>query len=288
MESSEDLAANLKNYEIQLQQVLAALEVDSGNDELLKLKNDLEEVIQLTKELMAPGSGETTGNVTSDPANHGSGSSTIQHQFKAGDRVMAPWSVDGLYYEAQIEDVTSDGQCTVSFSSALLGTNEGKQRKWDKSVSEVCLVDLLKPLSSNSGLGSLDQSRGHYSNFNNKRKAAHLEKHKSREQLKVKQQKRLEKIQTLEEEREHDKRKWQNFAMGKKGPKKKGLTSATGSKTRVSIFASPDGVDGRVGVGTCGISGKPMTPYVPTTTVVASALATHKKKTLASGLPNLD
>lgn len=286
MESSEDLAANLKNYEIQLQQVLAALEVDGGNEELLKLKADLEEVIQLTKELMGSSSGETAGNVTADPANHGTSSSTIQHQFKAGDRVMAPWSVDGLYYEARIEDVTSDGQCTVSFSSALLGTDEGKQRKWDKSVSEVCLVDLLKPLSSNSGLGSLDPShRGHHSN---KRSASHLEKHKSREQVKAKQQKRLEKLQSLEEERERDKRKWQDFAMGKKGPKKKGLTSATGSKTRVSIFASPDGVDGRVGVGTCGISGKPMTPYVPTTTVVTSALATHKKKTLTSGLPSLE
>lgn len=28
-----------------------------------------------------------------------------------------------------------------------------------------------------------------------------------------------------------------------------------------SIFASPDNVNGRVGIGTCGIGGKPMTEY---------------------------
>lgn len=282
MDSSEDLAANLKNYEIQLQQVLAALQGDSDNDELIKLKADLEEVIQLTKEIMGPNSGEAAGNVTCESANHGSGSSNTHHQFKTGDRVLAPWSVDSLYYEARIEELTSDGQCTVSFSSAVLGTDEGKQRNRDKSVSEVCLVDLLKPLSFNSGSTSDSSHRG---NSNSKRNSSHLEKNKA---LKAKQQKRSEKFQSLDEERERDKRKWQDFAMGKKGAKKKGLTSATGSKTRVSIFASPDGVDGRVGVGTCGISGKPMTPYVPTTTVVASALATHKKKTLSSGLPSLE
>lgn len=286
MDSSEDLAANLKNYEIQLQQVVAALEVDANNDELIKLKADLEEVIQLTKDIMGSNSGEAAGNVSSESANHGSGSSTTHHQFKTGDRVLAPWSVDGLYYEARIEDLTSDGQCTVSFSSAVLGTDEGKQRNRDKSVSEVCLVDLLKPLSFNCASSSSDAShRGH---SGSKRNASHMEKYKAREHLKAKQQKRSEKFQSLDEERERDKRKWQDFAMGKKGAKKKGLTSATGSKTRVSIFASPDGVDGRVGVGTCGISGKPMTPYVPTTTVVASALATHKKKTLSSGLPSLE
>lgn len=30
-----------------------------------------------------------------------------------------------------------------------------------------------------------------------------------------------------------------------------------------SIFASPDNVNGRVGIGTCGVSGKGMTEFVP-------------------------
>lgn len=42
MSSGEDLAANLRNYLIQLQQVEAALTSDPNNEELLKLKVDLE------------------------------------------------------------------------------------------------------------------------------------------------------------------------------------------------------------------------------------------------------
>ena len=32
-------------------------------------------------------------------------------------------------------------------------------------------------------------------------------------------------------------------------------------KVKRSIFATPDAVNGRVGVGTCGVGGKPMTEY---------------------------
>lgn len=38
---SEDLAANLRNYQIQLQQVEAALSNEQDNEELIKLKHDL-------------------------------------------------------------------------------------------------------------------------------------------------------------------------------------------------------------------------------------------------------
>ena len=31
--------------------------------------------------------------------------------------------------------------------------------------------------------------------------------------------------------------------------------------TKKSIFATPDAVNGRVGIGTCGIGGKPMTEF---------------------------
>lgn len=41
MSSSEDLAANLRNYQIQLQQVDAALMIDPESEALIKLKEDL-------------------------------------------------------------------------------------------------------------------------------------------------------------------------------------------------------------------------------------------------------
>lgn len=243
----EDLGPTLRNHQIQLQQVLAALESDPENAELLEMKSELEEVIRLTKELMTPASTSKSDHSEQD---HSATDSFISYRFRAGDKVQAPWSEDGLYYEATIDDVTSDGQCTVSFSAASLGLDsllsEGKHRKG--TVSEVCLVSLLKPSASHSG-ASFKRPSGHHKESSGTHKSV------SREALKKKQHKRLQKLKEFEEEREKDKNKWQQFAQGKKAAKKKGLASATGSKTRVSIFASPDSVDGRVGIGTCGISG---------------------------------
>ena len=44
--------ADLKSYNLQMQQVVAALTSDPDNPELLKLKEDLQEVITLTQELL--------------------------------------------------------------------------------------------------------------------------------------------------------------------------------------------------------------------------------------------
>ncbi|XP_017968389.1 survival of motor neuron-related-splicing factor 30 isoform X2 [Drosophila navojoa] len=46
------MADELQNYKCQLQQVEAALQTDPCNEELLKLKDDLEEVIKLTRDLI--------------------------------------------------------------------------------------------------------------------------------------------------------------------------------------------------------------------------------------------
>lgn len=74
-----------------------------------------------------------------------------------------------------------------------------------------------------------------------------------REANKRKQQKRKDKLKQLEEEREKDKAKWQSFSSkvigGKKGSAKSG--GSFGAKKK-SIFATPESVTGRVGVGTCG------------------------------------
>lgn len=70
--------------------------------------------------------------------------------------------------------------------------------------------------------------------------------------MKKRKQKKLQRFKDLEEEREVDKNKWLNFTQ--KSSKKSTI------KVK-SIFASPETVNGRVGVGTCGVSGKGMTEY---------------------------
>ena len=71
--------------------------------------------------------------------------------------------------------------------------------------------------------------------------------------MKKRKQKKQQRFKELEEERETDKNKWINFTT--KHVKK------TGGVKNKSIFASPETVNGRVGIGTCGVSGKPMTEF---------------------------
>lgn len=75
----------------------------------------------------------------------------------------------------------------------------------------------------------------------------------NKEYLKRKKAKKQQRFKVLEEEREQDKNKWLNFST--KNTKKSGAVKVK------SIFASPDNVNGRVGIGTCGVSGNPMTKY---------------------------
>lgn len=73
-----------------------------------------------------------------------------------------------------------------------------------------------------------------------------------KEYLKKKKQKKQQRLKDIEQSREQEKNKWLNFAA-------KTAKKTPGTK---SIFASPDSVTGKVGIGTCGISGKGMTKYV--------------------------
>lgn len=98
------------------------------------------------------------------------------------------------FYEAKIEDVTSDGQCTVTF------TNLGRR------VSEVCLVALLKPLGKKK-VKTNNVPSSKIENTKAKRQALQ----EQREYLKRKQQKKANRLKELEEEREKEKMKWQQF-----------------------------------------------------------------------------
>lgn len=71
------------------------------------------------------------------------------------------------------------------------------------------------------------------------------------EKKKLKKLKLLQRDEEIEATCESEKNRWLNFS-------KKMIKTG---KTRKSIFASPDAPDGRVGVGTCGIGGRPMTKF---------------------------
>jgi len=75
-----------------------------------------------------------------------------------------------------------------------------------------------------------------------------------REYKRKKNQKKAQRRKELEEEREGEKNKWLDFNA-------KVFSKTSKGKVKKSIFASPEAVGGRVGVGTCGQSGQPMTKF---------------------------
>lgn len=227
---AEDIAGNLQTYQLQLQQVASALDTDPENEELIKLRKDLAEVIELTKELLK----SQTANASNKEGAPG-GSQPAVREFKIGDKCLALWPEDKQFYEATIVEIgLLDDHCTVSFLAF-----EHRQ---------VTQMSTLKPMAKKKPI-TVEMVLGE-DKLKSKKQIVKIQ----REYKKKKQQKKAQRIQKLEEEREEEKTKWQSFNSKAFNKNKKG-------QVKKSIFASPENPGGRVGVGTCGIGGKPMTEY---------------------------
>lgn len=240
----DDLQENFKTYKLQLQQVEASLTTDPTNGDLLKLKCDLQEVIDLTQELI---SGHTSGSAAGTSGAGDGGAATLtsgtaepsdhpQYSWQVGEECLAVYSEDGMYYPATIEEILEDGACTITFS--------------EYGNTDVTQVSLLKPVESDGmrgsdGLGGPDAKKA------KSKKDLIAEQ---REYKRKKSQKKAQRLKQMEEEREGEKNKWLNF-------NSKTFSKTSKGKVKKSIFATPDNINGRVGVGTCGVSGRPMTAY---------------------------
>nr|CAG4646670.1 EOG090X0GY1 [Macrothrix elegans] len=228
----EELRISLDTYKLQLQQVEAALTADATSEELLKLKQDLVEVIALTNELINAQC-ETEDDAKGKTGERGSHKKSTQWQV--GDKCMAPWSNNGQYYDCTIEALSESGEVSIRFDAY--------------GNSDVTTIDKIKERPRGLKEGMSDKSLAE------KLKSKKEQLQKQREYLKQKKQKKMVKMKELEEAREAEKSKWQNFTA-------KALKTKKGGIVKKSIFATPEGPGGRVGVGTCGIAGRPMTDYV--------------------------
>jgi len=94
---SDDPAAKLQTYKLQLQQVEAAIEQDPGNKEWAKLKADLLEVIQLTSELAQVKA--STSNMREEEL----------RTYSVGEKCQAIFEQDGQWYNAKIVALSEDG-----------------------------------------------------------------------------------------------------------------------------------------------------------------------------------
>ena len=228
---NREFEASLEEYTTQLQQVETALVQAPDNEELVKLKSDLEQLIGITQVL--GGQGEE-GNTQSSEAEK---QAAVQKNWNKGDRCLATWSQDGMYYPAVIIDLTSgDGKCTVKFETY--------------SATERVNISKLRPNNFEPG--------AYKSRYEKSILSDHLKRKRPGEMKEYKKNKALKKEQKFKERDEasaKELRKWQDFRS--KTSKGKILSA----KKKSSIFSVPDAIDGKVGVGTCNIGGKPMTAY---------------------------
>ncbi|CAF0764369.1 unnamed protein product [Didymodactylos carnosus] len=230
---------NLPSYKYQLEQVELALKAQPDDSELLRLKQDLEEVINLTAELLGCDPSlnlEDSSNIDAystsaasllqqpSTTNSLTSSARLPIKWKTGDRCLAAWNEDGKYYECTIDDVLDDGTCTIVYDG--FGT------------AEVTVVSKLKPF---------DRTR---TTMSGPKSSAHILKTKReletrlRELKRKKQQKKLQKFKELEEEREKDKKRWVDFNHKLTGRTWKGVVSKSMVKKSEPAKVNVSGVTG--------------------------------------------
>lgn len=265
-----DLESTLQEYQIQLEQVELTLKNDPENEEVLKLKADLLEVIKLTEELIGETATETD-DALSQQANKNKNANTPnkmgickQIRWKSGDKCLALWREDGQYYPAVIDQIVEeDGSCTVIFDGY--------------STSEMTQVSLLMPRNKNAIINSnLDASnllinKNNNSVYDNKKPLTKKElEMKLREAKKRKREKRTQKLKELEEISEKGKNKWKNFNTKLASRTWKGVVTK-------SKFELPDHHENKIGVGTNSVNNRLLTTNPSSASASAAAHLQNKK-----------
>ena len=239
---------DLRNYQLQLDQVDDGLSISPDDSELLSLKEELTELINLLKEELKveeavqetknqkwlqkakPQQPKPTHspNSTSPPAETDSpdpSSTPKQEIFKVGDVVSAKWlSGDGAFYAAKVTQVTGHStkpNYTVKFL------------KWEDTPMETVPYYHVKPLKEDA------KRKATAAGYDKPPPPKKIDP-QAREAAEEKKRRKLREKQELEKTKQN----WQSFAA--RGPKKRtgtvGKAAPIGSN---SMFKTPESHGGR-------------------------------------------
>ncbi|KAJ7631014.1 hypothetical protein FB45DRAFT_554516 [Roridomyces roridus] len=218
-----DTAADLETYQVQLSQVDLAISSDPDNAaELVSLRSELLELIELTKTALAAQKEVAVASSSKAESSRKNANSTPTHTWSAGDECLAKYSGDGSWYPARITSVGGSAENRVYYVM-FKGYNTTEQVK----SSEV------KPMPANYAF---------VVPASNKRKLTKAEE-EEREKKKKKNEKKVEAKAAKAKEQTAKQATWQKFT---KKSEKKGVHIAGVAGT--SIFKTPDNPLGRVGV----------------------------------------
>jgi len=129
-EDVDSLSSKLQEHQAQLQEVEEMLAKNPEDEILLKLHQDLSQVIQLTHDLSSQKNGAPEDDAQQPPAQDDDDGppplpseiesgvvnsiSSGDYKWSVGDRCMALWE-DGQYYHARIDAVKDEQRVTVTF-----------------------------------------------------------------------------------------------------------------------------------------------------------------------------
>jgi len=212
--------AELETYQVQLSQVELALSNDPDNAELVSLRSELQELIDLTTTSIAQAEAASSSKVESSRK----ATTTVPTKtWAAGDDCLAKYSADGGWYPARITSLGGSAENRV-YSIVFKGYD----------TTELVKAGEIKTLPTNYATTMPSAS--------NKRKLNKAEE-EEKERKKKKNEKKLEVKAAKAKEQTNKQATWQKFA---KKSEKKGVHIAGTSGT--SIFKTPDNPLGRVGV----------------------------------------
>lgn len=209
--------AELETYQVQLSQVELALSADQDNAELISLRSELQELIDLTSASIAQAEAASSSKVeTSRKA-----ATTVPSKtWAAGDDCLAKYSADGGWYPARVTSLGGSTENRV-YSIVFKGYE----------TTELVKAGEIKTLPANYATTMPSAS--------NKRKLSKAEE-EEKERKKKKNEKKLETKAAKAKEQNNKQATWQKFA---KKSEKKGVHIAGVSGT--SIFKTPDNPLGR-------------------------------------------
>ncbi|GAA5825060.1 hypothetical protein JCM11251_006081 [Rhodosporidiobolus azoricus] len=245
-------AQELETYEYQLSQIKQALAADPGNEEMLTLKKEIEDLISLTKEYLgaqaAPAASTSASSATASPAPPAaakpktaassssapaSSSASAKSTFKTGDNCSCRYS-DGKWYPARITHISGSADqpvYTVVYKGfdtpeVVTAQNIRAASKWDNGNEAAAAATAASE----------------------KRKADAMSKEDTeKERKRKKNEKKAETQKAKAEEQGARQKSWQSFA--KKGTKKGiHIPGVSGE----SMFRSPDDMKPTAKVGVVG------------------------------------
>ncbi|KIY47023.1 hypothetical protein FISHEDRAFT_59919 [Fistulina hepatica ATCC 64428] len=206
--------AELEEYQLQLSQVETALKEDPSNAELASLRDELKQLIDLTRTAL------DQAEAASSSKSESKKNVTPVHSLVAGDECLAKYSGDGTWYPARITAVAGSTDDPV-YSVVFKGYN----------TTELLRSSDIKSMPTNYNAAP-----------SNKRKLTKQEE-EEKERKKRRNEKKVEVRAAKAKEQMAKQASWQKFA---KKSEKKGIHIAGVSGT--SIFKTPDNPLGRVGV----------------------------------------